>query len=236
MGTRVLWTCPNGKHPGEIGRRRPRRDALIRFCLECSIETGKLVRRIVPSLEAAKERRAQSALTRESKSRLRREEREKAHFTSHGLDLREELKRVTQGRTGALGTALPTLRLRRASRMPRRLGFFRPRDNVIQVTLYPGISKEDLLETLTHEAAHWVAGYDQLLGGRRYEWHGVRWKTTFRAMCEEHLGVRPSLVCRTHGEVSRLLREKALAAKEPVQNDSCQNQAADHQGAPVGSV
>ncbi len=55
-------------------------------------------------------------------------------------------------------------------------------------------------ETLAHEVAH------VLTPGVH---HGIAWRTCFRLLCEEILGVRPKLDVRWHGEVTRKLQTAA---------------------------
>jgi hypothetical protein len=72
---RVRWQCPNGKHPGVLGPMRPRRDNIVRFCLPCSEEAGRLVERVAPSIERKRaERQARSA----AKAQLQRERERQA--------------------------------------------------------------------------------------------------------------------------------------------------------------
>jgi hypothetical protein len=64
---RIRWDCPNGRHPGVLGPTRPRMDSVVRYCLTCSQQTGRLVLRVAPTLErkrAAKQQREAAARER----------------------------------------------------------------------------------------------------------------------------------------------------------------------------
>lgn len=67
------WLCPNGLHPGVNAPSKPRRKDIRRYCIECSVESGELVERVVPALERRREEsRAKSAeKTKEKIARVR---------------------------------------------------------------------------------------------------------------------------------------------------------------------
>jgi hypothetical protein len=77
---RVRWQCPEGKHAGELGSTRPPADATVRYCLECSRETGRLVKRVAPALEAKRDRRKEVLIERAKvRSARKREDERRKH-------------------------------------------------------------------------------------------------------------------------------------------------------------
>lgn len=76
---RVRWECPDGLHPGVLGSTRPPADATVRFCLDCSADSGRLVKRTAPALERKRAAKTVARETREQERRRRdRDERERA--------------------------------------------------------------------------------------------------------------------------------------------------------------
>lgn len=121
----------------------------------------------------------------------RRPHRPAAYYLVDGIDLAAETARLCRldalgGPAGRLVAAPPELTVRRASKRPRaRLGFAIPEQNRLSVTVYPGIRRGDLLETLLHELVHLAIGASA--EGRR--WHGREFKATLRAAMAEAYGV-----------------------------------------------
>jgi hypothetical protein len=67
--TQVLWYCPRGIHNAVRGPTRPRQDNLCRYCVACSQDDEKLVKRSARAVEA---KRAAKVKARRVKSRKRR--------------------------------------------------------------------------------------------------------------------------------------------------------------------
>ncbi len=136
-----------------------------------------------------------------------------SYFLVDGLDLRAEAARLCGlpalgGAAGPLARRPPELTIRRASKRPRRtLGFAVPAQHRLSVTVYPGIRRGDLLETLLHELTHLAVGESP--GSRR--WHGRRFRLTLAAAMEQGYGVRaaPASAAR-HGIWAELI-ERRLA-------------------------
>ena len=76
--------------------------------------------------------------------------------------------------------------MRRASRRPRsRLGFAVPGEHRISVTVYPGIRRGDVLETLAHELVHIAVGP----ASEHRRWHGREFTTALRRTMAEGYGI-----------------------------------------------
>lgn len=84
-----LWQCPNGKHKAVLGPTRPHADNLCRYCLDCSEDAGKLVRRSCGMVE---KKRAEKQMRR--KERLKeRAASERAKAAAYPRSLNGDFKR-----------------------------------------------------------------------------------------------------------------------------------------------
>jgi hypothetical protein len=217
--TRVRWECPTGRHPSKLGPRRPRLDDVVRYCLPCSEGTGRLVQRIAPALERARaagvERaKARSARRRQSDAtaRQRAVEAETERYTIEGVDLRDEVKRLCRlrafgGSRGPLARRPPRFHVAVRQQHPRSLyGTAWPDRWEFHIIRYPGITLADVRETIVHELAHLVAGYDRSDARR---WHGERWRQLMRRAFAEAYG--PDVIAppnRYHGHYAAALRRR----------------------------
>lgn len=95
------------------------------------------------------------------------------------------------------------------------MGFAIPEQHRLSVTVFPGIKRGDLEETLLHELVHLAVGASP--GGRR--WHGREFSETLRLAMAEGYGVRGIRARNAyHGAYATALerihaREDALAAQ-----------------------
>lgn len=191
---RVRWECPRGLHPGVLGGSRPKKNAIVRYCLRCSEDAGELVERVAPALER---QRARKTAVREAKR-----ERERGvpsvsslvpvlnvHLNEVTLDARELLAEAW--RTDALrgGGRPPRLTIRRGTadrgrgrptREPvnptirfddRISGHAKPYERRIVLTVRPGLGEAWLRAIVVHEAAHIACDAD--------EGHGGLWRATY---------------------------------------------------------
>lgn len=121
----------------------------------------------------------------------------------------ERLRGLPVFAAGPLVEAAPELRVRRARRTPRRLGFAVPAEWRLSVTAYPGIRPGDALETLLHELVH-------LHVGRRpgaHAWHGRVFKRTLAAAMAQGFGVvGPSPRSTVHGAYAAAIERERLSA------------------------
>jgi len=114
------------------------------------------------------------------------------------------------GPDGPLVDRPPELAVRRASKRPRsRLGFAVPEEHRLSVTVYPGIRRGDIEETLLHELVHLAVGAAP--GGRR--WHGREFTVTLRRAMREAYGVVGVRTRNTyHGTYADALERRHAAA------------------------
>jgi hypothetical protein len=137
--------------------------------------------------------------------------RQPSYYLVAGVDLSREmerLRRLSVFADGGLAARRPELKVRRARRTPRRLGFAVPAEWRLSVTAYPGIRAGDALETLLHELVH-------LHVGRRagaHAWHGRAFKRTLAAAMAEGFGVVIRLPRSTvHGAYAAAIERRRLA-------------------------
>lgn len=229
--TKIRWTCPTGKHPGVLASSRPAKDALIRYCLPCSMETGKLVQRIAPALERKRTAAARSAAAKAKAQRVRaaaakakKKQAENDRYMVEGVDLRVEYKKLLKLRTfkgsffvkdrnGKDVLAAPEMRISRRTQYPSsQLGFAEQigwGQHRITIATYPGQTLADARETLVHEIVHVFVG---LRHG-----HDARFRETMTKAFKEAYRVLPVGVAhnRYHGRYAEALmrKEKAKAAE-----------------------
>ena len=189
---RIRWQCPSGQHPGELGPRRPRADALVRYCLPCSQQTGRLVPRVAPALERKREASAARSATkakvkrqRTAADKLAAVQRETDRFTVAGVDLRDEARRYARlpafgGPRGRLAQRPPrfTVRVHRG-RTPNRLGTGWPDSWRIHMGLWPDMPLEGARHTLIHELTHLHVGH------KDSGWHGPLFRATLAQALRE---------------------------------------------------
>ena len=211
---RVRWACPNGC-PAVLAPSRPRRDDVARYCLPCSAARGRLVLRLAPALEAKRAAKVAAAKMKKAARAERAAERETAYYTVHGVDLREELKKLwalpiarelraklyTLHRTAPRGQP-PKLVVRTRSTSGGRYGVAWWQRHEILINRIPGQDAFDVRDTLAHEVAH-------ILTPRAR--HGIAWKTAFRLLCEQAYGVRPRVENR-FTDADKMMRAATLAA------------------------
>lgn len=216
---RVRWDCPDGKHPGVLGPSKPRRDSIVRYCLPCSEESGRLVERVAPAVDrqrqASAERSAEKAKAkrqRDAAKRRARQEREDARYVVDGLDLKAEMRRLVKLRTfggsqGRMAKRPPELHVRQCQRKPSSVyGRAWWHENRISVSTWPGQSLHDLQETLLHELVHIYTRTDEV--GKA---HGDKFFETMDKAFMEAYGLRPKgfRFNRYHGRYAAALADTA---------------------------
>lgn len=216
---KVRWACPTDRHKGELGSSRPPKDSLLRYCLSCSVESGRLVERVAPALERKRATAAQTSAAkvkarrvREAKARARKKAAETERYTVEGVDLRDEMKRLCKlrafgGKTGRLFKRPPELQISRRSSTPySRYGFAEPYANRIVLATWPGQDIADARETLVHELTHIVVGQSR----ESSSWHGPAFHQLLTAAFKEAYKVLPVGVRDNsyHGRYAAALRRR----------------------------
>ena len=209
MSKQVRWSCPNGC-PAVLGPSKPRRNASVRYCLTCSADSPRLVERTAPALERKREARAQKLVVIKQARKERHAERLAAYYTVSGVNLLVEMRAALKAPVFK-GMKEPDLVVRNRSGIGvyGRAWYHR---HQILVNRIPGLTANDVRDTLLHELAHLCTGRTS-----RREHHGVAWKSNFRLACEQFLGVRPRVHTRFGGEVEKMLeeRERSAASSPP---------------------
>jgi hypothetical protein len=159
--------------------------------------------------------RRKRTVPRPRPSGRRRRERPASYYQVGGLDLAAELRRLCRltalgGPAGRLVERPPELTVRRAAKRPRaRLGFAIPEQNRLSVTVYPGIRRGDLLETLLPELVHLAIGPST--ESRR--WHGREFAGTLRNAMAEAYGITGVRAPNSyHGAYAEALEQRLPAA------------------------
>lgn len=150
------WVCPNAETTGCAGIHAPgrmRRDDVRRYCIPCSVRTGRLVERTCPALDRERDRKASAR--RDKRATVAAKTRSKAveDRTFGGIDMVAEAKRMwalPALREYHRGRRLPTLEFRQRHRGAYSTGRAWP--NHIVVTF--GGTPSDMLSVLLHELAH----------------------------------------------------------------------------------
>lgn len=200
----IRWSCPN-VCGSVLGPERPRKDAVCRYCLACSMRSDRLVPRIPVVLEkrrmAAREKRKE----REIRILIVERERTAAYYTMNLVNLLDVLRvawsmpvakewrsrrELTTDYRGmpipALPPELPKLVVSR--RIARKLGHANYYRHEI-VIFEHAMDQHDVVETVLHEVAH------ILVGPRRREHHGPAFRATLKTLREEYLATerRPAM-------------------------------------------
>ena len=136
--------------------------------------------------------------------------RNPSYYLVAGVALEQELDRLCALATfaaGPLAIQRPLLKVRRAHRRPKRLGFAVPAQFRLSVTAFPGIRPGDVLETLLHELVHLHVGP----AAEAHAWHGRTFKSTLAAAMNEAYGIalRPPSSTR-HGVYAEAIERKQL--------------------------
>ncbi len=210
------WTCPDCGN-AKLAGKSPRRNATVRFCLDCSERTGSLVERTCPVLDAQRERgkakteakaKRKAAKKRERRvdgrevqrqavARCRTEQRAQLreldavdeHYNLAALDLHAELAKLLDCECVPehLRGSGVELHLRQAEVRPRNRWGF--------ATMHNGVPYISL--------TIWPGiGPGDLLSGLSHElahhmaWrvgkpHGVEWREAYCELVREHYDVEP---------------------------------------------
>jgi hypothetical protein len=184
------WTCPKCGDTC-LAPRRPRRDDVRRYCLDCSRTTGRLVERTAPALDKQRIERAARAQQARREQAARRRERLAAYYTVDSVDLREAMVEMLRmdvfdtSRGRALRAKPPALVVSRRTVIHTRLGVAQIREHRIRVNVTSDTRAPRALGTLLHEIVHFV------VGRRPDGWHGSLFRSTLASAHEEWSATRP---------------------------------------------
>lgn len=194
-GKRTRWICPDCGS-GVMGPRQPRRNNIVRYCLECSGRAGVLIERTAPALQRERERKSASAAAKSAAKRQRERDAERSRYIVGDTDVRPIMRKMCRlpvfgGSKGRLVRRPPELHIRRATYGASIVGRAWPWRNRIQVTVYKdqkSFSRSDE-DTLLHELVHIHCGYDP---SDTAHWHGAEFHKTFRQAHFEYFGEHAS--------------------------------------------
>lgn len=229
---RVRWECPSAKHPAVLASTRPLADATARFCLPCSEETGRLVKRVAPALEAKRERAAaKTKVKQQSKRERERAAARRKRFapclepdgSAGEVDVKRTLERMMR-----LPAVKAALRDDRALWLADREIEFELRHHtspgcggrawsraLIQLGVGPGCPRQQVEELILHELCHYVLP--------RSVAHGQRFRSLLMAAAREWFpGVRPVWEGRVYRMDAKIWRDAWRLA------DGCAGEFADH--------
>jgi len=181
--SRVRWECPNELHPGVLGSTRPRKDDVMRFCLPCSADTGRLVERVAPSLE--RKRAAKTAQAR-AKAQTKRD-RDVAKKQQYPYVLDEIFKRVKKlscWRREVKSAQMEWTYVKTQSYASGHASYQRIR---VRVGTVVGNAIEVIVHELTHVAFY--RRYGDVIGTQK-DHHDERFHAMLRAASRELLGDR----------------------------------------------
>ncbi len=172
----MRWICTRCE--GAVNApARMRLDNVKRYCLPCSAETGRLVKRSCPTLEHKRDEVKAARLRRSAQLRERARTEQDAYPNSLWREWRGMLRLPTAREAGVpLGA---TIRIRFWQSSTGSSGYALRR----HVLLRAGRDRFDALAVLLHELAHLVAFRRQKFGDH---WnHDSRFASTFAALAAE---------------------------------------------------
>jgi hypothetical protein len=158
--------------------------------------------------------------------------RPRSYYLVAGVVLNEELERLRAlpvFADGPLATRRPELKVRRAAKRPKRLGFAVPTEFRLQVTAHPGIRLGDILETLLHELVHLHVGR----AAEPHAWHGQTFKRALATAMRQAYGIaiRPPSSTR-HGTYAEAI-ERARSQRDGARSENGRVMSRADDGSPV---
>lgn len=190
---RVRWVCELCG-VGALGPRAPRRDNVVRYCLDCSKKSGRLVERSAPVVEreraavkekkrAAVARKTAAAAKRRATARQRAEDR----YTYGRLDLRVELERIQKKIPELRRVTMRVVRNRRGG----LLGSAYSSPPRVVIRPMAGTKPCEAAVLLVHELAHLMPGSHKDDRGRTS--HGQGFRKAMQTIVREVYGLDPSV-------------------------------------------
>jgi hypothetical protein len=149
------WVCPHCGG-GVNGVERPRKDDVRRYCLDCSVDTGRLVERTCPALERQRAVQGEKSAAKRTATKEREREAIKARYFVGDLDLQKEAQRLwrlpVMKEQRRWRKRLPDIEFRRSARKRYTSG----RSFGGRVVLTMGSDPIGVREVLLHELVHEV--------------------------------------------------------------------------------
>lgn len=200
----IRWSCPNGC-PGVLGPVKPRLDSTIRFCLECSKRSGRLVARTAPRLERQRTAARSKRVEKAQRERTRERQETKDYYTVNGVDLLEALKAMWslpvakewRERRPVAHPMVPLLVRPLLPELPKltiktfvartKLGHADYFSHEI-VLFRHSFPEQDVVATLLHEVAHILVGPRRNEGRHKHMHHTPAFYATLKTLTEEYAG------------------------------------------------
>ena len=160
----VLWLCPDAKHSGTRAPSRPRKDDIRRYCLECSVASGRLTERVSPRLKAQREK----AAVRNAQRRAKTKQSGRSYYMVDGADaevLMRKLARLpgfrgywSRSKDWRMGRHdYPKLVIHRCRRLPStKFAHANTEDNEIHLYVTQASTANRMRAILLHELTHFV--------------------------------------------------------------------------------
>lgn len=175
------WVCPICSSTTK-GPDRPRRNASMLYCFECSEKRGVLVRRQCPSLEEKRKR----TKSRRVKRKTRASEKRRTKWDVEGIDVRVRLAEIMANPFWSNifdQTGPAAMSVRWSTAYPDRVtGSARDWEWSFSMTIGVNARYPEVEETMIHELAHLVAGC--------HEGHSEFWRKIFKGAVSEIWGVQ----------------------------------------------
>lgn len=181
---RTRWVCPNCGD-GRLGPTRPRKDNIVRYCLPCSEQAGKLVERETPSLDKRRTKQAEKAKAKRDAKAKRKAaaEKKRTHLTlwdEGGRIVEVDVRKAVynMAKKAGMHTNFELTWNRRSD------GCNTGRANERRVHLSIGSrSLEAFCKLAAHELGHAKAG--------GYAGHNERWKDAYEEICAKNWDTKP---------------------------------------------
>lgn len=160
MTKQVRWLCPNDKHAGKLAPSRPRKDDIRRYCLDCSVATGRLTERISPALQKKREvNKVKSVIKRQTKAEKAREK-----YMIAGIDCDKYMRKLAKlpvfrayGFNRKSGHPIPALFIHRSKHgYKTKLGHADWWANEIHLFTNPHWNDATIRDVLLHELMHFA--------------------------------------------------------------------------------
>jgi len=199
-----IWRCKtcDGR---KRGPEKPKLDATIRYCLECSSKSSRLVPRVCDALEKERAKRIESRKTKTktakevqhraaAKAQALKATKQEDRFWWANVDLRTLWSKMLllPGVPDRVRQRNPSMKVRRCSRHPCCVGrAWWGTEFRIQVSVWEGAKLPNITHTMIHELAHLMAYVLYKDGG-----HGPGFKKAIKDLEDEWKERHPEHPCK----------------------------------------